>query len=1214
MNVSNTNVKWIRVYAALLAICPVGLCAAQSPSPTPKSTPAPSPTVSPSEGAKSITALPLPDDQAAIEKRTIEIQERLGEMGELTEPAAEATVAEKALHKARANLRDTLTQYVQALESLANLRAQSAELASAEAIEKRTALVADYRRRMSELDAKAQRPARRAVEVQADLDETREEYEQLNTAVESESKLETSRQEQLAGYAQREKDIEAALTAARNQLDAFLKSPPPASEGVDPETAEKIAALRLRNLVRTVELEAIRRERVVLSKSVMSLESTASQSILPVMREYQTKLGDFRRELHKYLTQNLVDRIEANLARSKSDVEKAYWQYRKVIAEAQQFFGTRISDIRQRFREGNRVDINRDVSRLTIRYDRIIDGLSRSSSGESKAAYEELAELIDAYTERQARLIAKLDASLREQDVLLLEQDRTYETMESREAALRKEIEALGDDNPEKRQKYEAYLTEITVEHIKAMEDLIKRVLDMENDLIARLNQSIKSIDAFIEKLQMHRDKLFWSYTLARDVSVVQHVRAGVAEMRSPRPTERVGDTIESLGVKFRNVSRTQWGWFVGTLVVAMVGGWVVRRRLLATAQRREDAAQTMLKEQDQESVPFTVRLRIQSPSIWARWSPIALPLGVVLGGLLLWDEVDPQRTMMIRLVIFLLGATFAFALIFGLFEVAKPRYRIIPCSNVVAQHYRRWGAAILLASLVMAPVIAVLEGLDIAPDGAAALQSIYRAVVMVMLLIFARQRRTVVRIVGRRFTQRHPRWISTIIGAYPLAVATVAILLVLQLIGYDALVGYVVRNIGQTALAVLVAIFLSNLIEDWAPAPKAKPLPADAEVDEQSTAATEAQWFDLMVEDYEAKEMSWLAHVAGSLCRWIIAIGTVVWICAAWGMTQVTAKWILTYPITRLEDGKPSVTVWRVIVALIVMFVAVKVSRGTRATLQAKVYPAYPTIDRGAQATINVMIHYTLLVVGLYIGMRFLHLNLGALAVLLGGLGLGLGLGLQPLIVNFVSGVIMLAERHVKVGDLVEVEGNLGEVTSVSMRSTQIKSFDNIDLIIPNSEFVTGRVTNWTLQDTRIRGKLDVGVAYGTDVLQVRDILLEIAQGEALVESTPEPMVWFVNFGESSLDFTLAIWFKSPGDRWWGMINIRYEIVRRFKEAGIEIPFPQRTISFLPESSAHVALARGKAATLRPSNETMSPGLPKDGPSGAEASESETSEAVERR
>lgn len=1147
--------------AAALTLWFAGWCPAQTPAPD----------VAPSAVAQSITALPVPEDQAAIEKRASEIQARLDEIGPIETVTEETPAAQKALIEAKTALKETFELYLQALDGLSTLRARSAELAADETIQKRTKLVADYRRRIAEIDARMQTPARRASEMQADLDETQDEYEQLTAAVESEGKLEASRQEQLAGFAQREKDAEAALTAVRGQLDAYLKSPP-VIEGVDPETAEKIAALRLRNLVRKVELELIRRERLALAKSVAALESTASQSVLPTMREYQAKLGDFRRELHKNLTRSLVDRIETNLAASKTDVERAYWQYRKVIAQARQFFGARIDEIRQRFREGDRADINRDVARLTIRYERIIDGLSRTSGTESKAAYEELAGLIAEYKQKQASLVSRLDASLREQDTLLLEQDRTYEALEARDAEFKKAIEALGDDNPELRQKYEAYLAEITVEHVKSMEDVMKRVLDLESDLIARLNQSIKMIDEFLEKLQVHRDRLFWSYTLARGENIISHIRSGVSEARSQRPAQRVGAVLESASERVRQFSRTQWAWFAGALVVSAIVGWLVRLRLISTADRREQLAQEVLKSQDQEIVGFTTRLRIQGLGVWARWVPVAFPLGVVLVGLLLWDDSGPQRAALIRLVAFLLGATLAYALVFGLFEVAKPRFRIIPCSNVVAQHYRRWGAAILLTSLVFVPVITVLEAMDIAPESADALRSVFRVLVMVMVLLFARNRRTVVRIVGRRFTQRHPRWMATIIGVYPLVAVVIAILLALQLAGYDALVGYVVRNVGQTGLAILVAIFLSNLIDDWAPSLKPASTSDESKEDEAPAASVkESQLFDLMIEDFEAKEMSWLAHWVASICRWMIALGTVVWICAAWGMTQVTAKRILSYPITHLEDGKPAVTVWRVLAAIAAIVVIVRVSRMIRATLHAKVYPAYAGLDRGAQATINAIIHYSMLMVGIYIALRLLHLNLGALAVLLGGLGLGLGLGLQPLIVNFVSGIIMLAERHVKVGDIVEVDGSAGEVTSVSMRSTQIKTFDNIDMVIPNSEFVTGRVTNWTLQDTRIRGKLNVGVAYGTNIQRVREILLEIARSESRVLRDPEPVVWFVNFGESSLDFVLVCWFVVPGDRWSALIDMRYEIDRRFREEKIEIPFPQRTLSIHPDTQIPV-------------------------------------------
>ncbi|HOW19174.1 MAG TPA: mechanosensitive ion channel, partial [Phycisphaerae bacterium] len=218
--------------------------------------------------------------------------------------------------------------------------------------------------------------------------------------------------------------------------------------------------------------------------------------------------------------------------------------------------------------------------------------------------------------------------------------------------------------------------------------------------------------------------------------------------------------------------------------------------------------------------------------------------------------------------------------------------------------------------------------------------------------------------------------------------------------------------------------------------------------------------------------------------------------------------------------------------------------------------------LDRGAQAAINTMLHYFLILLGLYFALFAMRVPLGAVTVVLGTLGLGVGLGLQPLFVNFISGLMILLERHVRVGDLIVVNGELGEVTNISMRSTCIRTPDGVELVIPNSDFITKDVINWTLQEKSLRGHVKVGVAYGSDVHLVRRLLLDLTRRHPLVRTYPPPEVWFTDFGENALHFEIVAWFDNSSSRWRFMTEIRYEIVRVFTEHGIEIPFPQRTLT----------------------------------------------------
>jgi potassium efflux system protein len=212
-------------------------------------------------------------------------------------------------------------------------------------------------------------------------------------------------------------------------------------------------------------------------------------------------------------------------------------------------------------------------------------------------------------------------------------------------------------------------------------------------------------------------------------------------------------------------------------------------------------------------------------------------------------------------------------------------------------------------------------------------------------------------------------------------------------------------------------------------------------------------------------------------------------------------------------------------------------------------------------------VLHYTIIVLGLLIGLSTIGVDFRNFAILAGALGVGIGFGLQSIVNNFVAGLIILFEKSLKVGDFVELaSGVVGRVREINFRSTRVTTNDNIDILVPNAEFVTGRVTNWTLDEAYRRIHVPYGVAYGTDKEQVRAAGLEAA---AAVPHTltdvheHEPQVWFVGFGDSSLNFELVVWLtpaavKRPAAV---MADYLWEIHSALERHAIEVPFPQRDI-----------------------------------------------------
>ena len=182
------------------------------------------------------------------------------------------------------------------------------------------------------------------------------------------------------------------------------------------------------------------------------------------------------------------------------------------------------------------------------------------------------------------------------------------------------------------------------------------------------------------------------------------------------------------------------------------------------------------------------------------------------------------------------------------------------------------------------------------------------------------------------------------------------------------------------------------------------------------------------------------------------------------------------------------------------------------------------------------------------------------SLAVVFGALSVGIGFGLQTIFNNFISGLILLFERPIQVGDIVEINGMWAEVKKINVRATVVQTFDNASVIIPNSEFISQQVTNWSFKDARMRRSLEVGVAYGSDIDLVEKTLLEIARKNKNVLQYPKPDVLFIDHAASALIFRLRLWVNV--DNYWSVPhNIRREIDRRFRELDIEIAFPQQDV-----------------------------------------------------
>ncbi len=264
----------------------------------------------------------------------------------------------------------------------------------------------------------------------------------------------------------------------------------------------------------------------------------------------------------------------------------------------------------------------------------------------------------------------------------------------------------------------------------------------------------------------------------------------------------------------------------------------------------------------------------------------------------------------------------------------------------------------------------------------------------------------------------------------------------------------------------------------------------------------------------------------------------------------------VLNSPLINI--GSTTVTAWRILYFILLLVLLIFISKRIKNWLIYKVL-SKSTLDLGTRSAIGTMVRYVIILIGLMVIIQSVGINLSTLTILAGALGVGIGFGLQNVTNNFISGIIILFERPIKVGDRIEVGGISGDVVNISMRATTVVTNDNISVIVFNSEFISSQVINWSHNDRNVRFNITVGVSYKEDPQKVKDTLLSVAEDNLSVLENPGSDVIFDEFGESSLNFILRVWttklIQKPDTL---RSQLYFEIFKRFRDKGIEIPFKQ--------------------------------------------------------
>ena len=523
-------------------------------------------------------------------------------------------------------------------------------------------------------------------------------------------------------------------------------------------------------------------------------------------------------------------------------------------------------------------------------------------------------------------------------------------------------------------------------------------------------------------------------------------------------------------------------------------------------------------------------------------------------------------------LFIVISGLVFAWNFCRAVFAPREPNWRLIDLPNILAKRMF-WLTMALFAIYATDGLFTSINSTLSGALSLTVLQGVIAAVligivlILIAQVIFIRCRHDAN---GEHNSKRYrwDRWISAALGFSAFVIITAAVL------GYIGFARFLAQQIVVTG--GIIALMYVGII-------------AARELSREGVMATTSFGRAMLQRGYEPYKVEQAALAGGmALITAILLIGIPA-IFMQWGTRFEEIQAFVATAFSGFTIGGIRLSLSGLFIGIVVFGIILALTRLVQGWLALSVFPR-SKIDPGVSDSIKAGIGYTGFAVAALMAVTSAGLDLSSLAIVAGALSLGIGFGLQNIVSNFVSGLILLVERPIKVGDWIIVGGAEGLVKRISVRATEIETFQKQSIIVPNSELINSQVSNWTFKAKSGRCDILVGIAYGSDVRLAESILYEIAHNHAMVQKKPEPKVWFLDFGQSSLDFRLQMFLYDISNTAIVGTEVRFEILKRFEEAGIEIPFPQRDVNLRIVSDADTKAVKKITATAAGDSKPDSP------------------------
>jgi potassium efflux system protein len=668
----------------------------------------------------------------------------------------------------------------------------------------------------------------------------------------------------------------------------------------------------------------------------------------------------------------------------------------------------------------------------------------------------------------------------------------------------------------------------------KARRDLekTKSAVEKKSTVCRLLRVNVDELAAMIAEQQK---LIFKQQIMARDRAFTDLMKDDWGEVSEWLATVKAF-IIDTRGLE--QVGVLQWVLLASLILLGTALGQFGKRRLLAV----------LPQPTDKDDLIFLATVALGAAL--AHYLPWLLPLAVASGSLLLLLQgIEPLPNVLLLG----LGLTFyvlTLVVVRGLFNPPAPAslYLPVPESVCRALAHRLYVLAtlLLIGFLIFSTIL-----LQQLPEAALLLTRTAFITVLVINL----------------------GWVLWLVGELPVwrHTAPVRVLIILALFaglmaewaGYRNLSGLIIGGLVNTLLLFAIIFLLARVVTE---------LYDGMDEGRYRWQQRFRSRFGLKPGEY-VPGLVWLRAIS-HLVLWG---GFLLLLFRIWGYSEEVYAAAVRYVVQGFDIGKLHVAPLRVVMAIALFSVLVSINGWFKRQLEQH-WLKKTRLDRGARDAAATTSGYVGIAVAILVALSIAGVEFTNLAIIAGALSVGIGFGLQNIVNNFVSGLILLVERPIRTGDWIMVGNTEGYVKKISIRSTQIQTFDRADVIVPNSELIAGQVTNWMLSDPWGRVKVPVGVAYGSDTARVMQILADVANKHALVMNNypgiPEPRALFRGFGDSALNFELTCFIRDVDKRGLTQSDLLLAIDAAFREAGIEIPFPQRDVHFrnAPPSGAPVS------------------------------------------